>query len=271
MGSKESTLQRITASGIVAIIRTNDSSALVEVCRALCDGGVRAIEITLTVPGALDILRAAAEALADREFVLGAGTVREPAAAEQAVVAGAPFIVAPTLNVETVGWCNANSVPVMPGALTPTEIETAWQAGADVVKVFPASIGGPQYFRDLRGPLPEVKLMPTGNVNAEFAPAYIAAGAVAVGVGGVLFGDDLIAAKDFAQITANATQLVAGAASGGSPSSRAVRRSIQRKTPRRHPRGRSRGCGSLATSRKICRRRARQRNGFRRPCCRCAL
>ena len=122
---------------------------------------------------------------------------------------GAEFIVSPTCNPDTVKRCNDQNVLVLPGAFTPTEVERAWKVGADVVKIFPANIGGPRYFTDLKGPMPDIRLLPTGNVNLESAPKYIAAGAVAVGVGGLLFSKDLIAKRAFSQITENARELVA--------------------------------------------------------------
>lgn len=207
--SKQDVLDAIQRHRVVAVVRTQDGSSLVDVAKALSDGGISLIEITLTVPGALEIIRQAKDELKGREICLGAGTVRDPQTAKAAIDAGAEFIVAPTLNLETVKYCNEQETAVAPGAFSPTEVETAWQAGADMVKIFPANIGGPQYFKDLRGPLPGIRLMPTGNVDFKTAPQYLAAGAIAVGVGGVLFGPDLIARRDFPQITENARKLVA--------------------------------------------------------------
>ncbi len=206
---KKSVLDTLASCGVVAIIRTKSSDELVDVARALIDGGICVVEITMTVPGALDVIRRATSELADRDLCLGVGTVPDSQTAQAAIDAGAEFIVSPTCNPDTVKRCNDQNVLVLPGAFTPTEVERAWKVGADVVKIFPANIGGPRYFTDLKEPMPDIRLLPTGNVNLESAPKYIAAGAVAVGVGGLLFGKDLIAKRDFSQITENARELVA--------------------------------------------------------------
>jgi 2-dehydro-3-deoxyphosphogluconate aldolase/(4S)-4-hydroxy-2-oxoglutarate aldolase len=206
---KKSVLETIASCGVVAIIRTKSSDELVDVARALIDGGICVVEITMTVPGALDVIHRATSELADRDLCLGAGTVPDSQTAQAAIDAGAEFIVSPTCNPDTVKRCNDQNVLVLPGAFTPTEVERAWKVGADVVKIFPANIGGPRYFTDLKGPMPDIRLLPTGNVNLESAPKYIAAGAVAVGVGGLLFSKDLIAKRAFSQITENARELVA--------------------------------------------------------------
>src|SRR6185436_11016888 len=159
--SRESDLRRVLDCGIVAVVRSPDSHQLVEVVRALADGGVTVAEITMTVPNALEVLRQVRHALGDR-VLLGAGTVLDPETARAVLLAGAEYIVAPTVNVEVIRLCQRYSKLVMPGAFTPTEILTAWEAGADIVKVFPADVGGPNYLKALRGPLPQVRLMPTG-------------------------------------------------------------------------------------------------------------
>src|SRR2546426_1306418 len=158
---KENQLRHMLDCGIVAVVRSPDSGQLVEVARALADGGVTVVEITMTVPNALDVLRQVRQALGDR-VLLGAGTVLDAETARAVLLAGAEYIVAPTVNLEVIKLCRRYDKLVMPGAFTPTEILTAWEAGADIVKVFPAEVVGPAFFKALRGPLPHVRLMPTG-------------------------------------------------------------------------------------------------------------
>jgi 2-dehydro-3-deoxyphosphogluconate aldolase/(4S)-4-hydroxy-2-oxoglutarate aldolase len=205
--SREEQLQRVTAGGIVAVVRFADPGPLVDVVRALADGGVTVAEVTLTVPNALDVIREARRQLGDR-VLLGAGTVLDPETARAALLAGAEFIVAPSLNLEVIKVCRRYDKLVMPGAFTPTEIVTAWEAGADVVKVFPADVVGPAFFKAMRGPLPQVKLMPTGGVDLTTAGEFLKAGAVCLGVGGQLVDPKAVAAGDFARITQLARQYV---------------------------------------------------------------
>jgi 2-dehydro-3-deoxyphosphogluconate aldolase/(4S)-4-hydroxy-2-oxoglutarate aldolase len=205
--SREADLERILDCGIVAIVRFPEPGPLVEVVSALAAGAVSVVEVTLTVPNALDVIREARRQLGDR-VLLGAGTVLDPETARAAILAGAEFIVAPNLNVEVVRLCRRYDKLVMPGAFTPTEILAAWEAGADVVKVFPADVLGPAFFRALRGPLPQVKLMPTGGVDVANAADYLKAGAVCLGVGGQLVEPKAVAARDFTRITALARQFV---------------------------------------------------------------
>ena len=204
MTAKPKVMASLRESGVVAVIRTESPGDLVAVARALYAGGVKFVEITLTVPGALDIIRDAVEQLKDTEVCVGAGTVLDGETARAAILAGAQFIVGPGFDPGLVKVCNTCGVVVMPGAFTPTEIITAWKGGADVVKIFPGDIGGPGYLKTIKGPLPQVELMPTGGVDFDTAAAFIKAGAIAVGVGGTLVGKALMAAKDYAQITANA-------------------------------------------------------------------
>src|SRR5215472_10111444 len=150
--TKEDQLRRILDCGIVAVVRSPDSQQLVEVARALADGGVSVVEITMSVPNALDVLGRVRQALGDR-LLLGAGTVLDPETARACLLAGAEYLVAPTLNLDVIRLCRRYDKIVMPGAFTPTEVLTAWEAGADIVKVFPADVGGPAFFRALRGPL----------------------------------------------------------------------------------------------------------------------
>src|SRR5215475_7939707 len=205
--SKEDQLRQVLDSGIVAVVRSQDSQQLVEVVRALADGGVSVAEITMSVPDALDVLKKVRQALGDR-VLLGAGTVLDSETARAVLLAGAEYIVAPTVNLDVIRLCQRYDKLVMPGAFTPTEILTAWEAGADIVKVFPADVVGPAFFKALRGPLPQVRLMPTGGVDLATAAEFLKAGAVCLGVGGQLVDPKAVAAGDFARITQTAKQYV---------------------------------------------------------------
>jgi 2-dehydro-3-deoxyphosphogluconate aldolase/(4S)-4-hydroxy-2-oxoglutarate aldolase len=205
--NKESQLQQVLDCGIVAVVRSHDSAQLVEVVRALADGGVRVAEITMTVPDALEVLRQVRRALGDR-VLLGAGTVLDAETARAVLLAGAEYIVSPTVNVDVIRLCQRYDKLVMPGAFTPTEIMTAWEAGADIVKVFPADVLGPAFFKAVRGPLPQVRLMPTGGVDLTTAAAFLKAGACCLGVGGQLVEAKAIAERDFDRIRELARQYV---------------------------------------------------------------
>jgi 2-dehydro-3-deoxyphosphogluconate aldolase/(4S)-4-hydroxy-2-oxoglutarate aldolase len=209
--SKEHDLKRVLDCGIVAVVRSQDSGRLVDACRALAEGGVVVAEITMTVPDALDVLRQVRNALGD-SILLGAGTVLDPETARAVLLAGAEFIVAPTVNVEVIRLCQRYDKLVMPGAFTPTEILTAWEAGADIVKVFPADVGGPAFFKAVRGPLPQVRLMPTGGVDLTTASAFLKAGACCLGVGGQLVEPKAVAEGNFSRIRDLARQYIAAVA-----------------------------------------------------------
>src|SRR3954453_15794841 len=168
--SRESTLKRILEGGIVAVVRAESGGSLAKFVKALADGGVTAAEITFTVPDAVEVIRQVRKEIGDA-IVLGAGTVLDPETARAALLAGAEYIVAPIVNVEVIRLCRRYDKAVMPGALTPTEGGKAWEAGAYVVKVSPADVGGPPYLKALRGPLPQVRLMPTGGVDLTTAEA----------------------------------------------------------------------------------------------------
>src|SRR5216684_6814186 len=206
--SKEDQLRQVIDCGLVAVVRSQDSQQLVEVVRALADGGVTVAEITMTVPGALDVLRQVRQVLGDR-VLLGAGTILDPETARAALLAGAEYIVAPTVNLDVIRLCQRYDKLVMPGAFTPTEVLTAWEAGADVVKVFPAEVLGPAFFKALRGPLPQVRIMPTGGVDLTTAAAFLQAGACCLGVGGQLVEPKAVAEGNFARIRDLARQYVA--------------------------------------------------------------
>jgi len=206
--SRESTLQRIVNGGIVAVVRSETSGALVKVVQSLAEGGVTAAEVTFTVPDAVDVIRQIRRDVGDA-VVLGAGTVLDPETARAAILAGAEYIVAPTLNLDVIRLCRRYDKVVMPGAFTPTEVLTAWETGADVVKIFPADVGGPAYLKALRGPLPQIRLMPTGGVDLSTAESFLKAGACCLGVGGALVDPNAIAKGEFARIRDLAAQFVA--------------------------------------------------------------
>jgi len=203
----ESQLRRVLDSGIVAVVRAPDSDHMVEVARALADGGVTVVEFTMSVPNALDVLRQVRQALGDR-LLLGAGTVLDVETARSVLLAGAEFIVAPTLNLDVIRLCRRYDKLVMPGAFTPTEILTAWEAGADIVKVFPADVVGPAFFRAMRGPLPQIRLMPTGGVDLTTAAEFLKAGACCLGIGGQLVEPKAVAERNFDRIRGLARQYV---------------------------------------------------------------
>ncbi|MGB7296751.1 MAG: bifunctional 4-hydroxy-2-oxoglutarate aldolase/2-dehydro-3-deoxy-phosphogluconate aldolase [Candidatus Aminicenantales bacterium] len=194
--SAKDALEIILATKVIAVIRMADAGKLAEVIEAIRRGGVRAIEITMTTPSALKMIaRMAAEKPAGT--LLGAGTVLDARTAEQVIEAGADFVVSPVTDTGVIAICKRTDTFVAPGAFTPNEILAAWEKGADVVKVFPASSVGPQYFRDLRGPLPQVRLMPTGGVNIQNAREFIRSGACCVAIGTALLDKEAIAAEDW--------------------------------------------------------------------------
>ena len=192
----------ITEIGIVPVVRTDSADSAIRAIEAMYRGGIRAAEITMTVPGAVKALEKVADQFGDK-LMLGAGTVLDPETARICMLAGAQFFVTPTLNLKTIEMANRYSKVICPGALTPTEILTAWEAGADVVKVFPAnSLGGAKYIKSLKGPLPHIEMIPTGGVNLDSAGDFLKAGACAVAVGGELVDPKLIAAGKFDEIEA---------------------------------------------------------------------
>jgi 2-dehydro-3-deoxyphosphogluconate aldolase/(4S)-4-hydroxy-2-oxoglutarate aldolase len=197
--------------GVVAVIRLKDAGALRGTIDALAAGGVKALEVTMTVPGAVDLIADLAPTLPD-DFLVGAGTVLDAETARRVIDAGAQFVVSPVFSREVLDECHRMGVPSMPGCFSPTEIFDAWKAGADVVKVFPATALGPTFFKDIRAPLPQLKLMPTGGVSIENAGEWIRAGAVAVGIGSALLDARAIADRRFDAITSGAQRLVANVA-----------------------------------------------------------
>ena len=208
MDNKEKNLQDIVNCGVVAIVRVGSAQEAVEVCMAIARGGVKPIEITMTVPGAIDAIKELKSVMKDKVLV-GAGTVLDPETAGAVIYAGAEFVVSPTLNLEVIEVCRRYSKIVIPGAFTPTEILAAWEAGADIVKVFPARVGGPKYLVDIKGPLPQIRLLPTGGVNVENTPDFIRAGAVAVAAGTSLVDKKAVSERKYDIITENAKKFVA--------------------------------------------------------------
>ncbi|MDX1944589.1 MAG: bifunctional 4-hydroxy-2-oxoglutarate aldolase/2-dehydro-3-deoxy-phosphogluconate aldolase [Pirellulaceae bacterium] len=200
-------LRRVLDRCIVAVIRAESPELLVDVAEALLAGGVEVMEVTFTVPRATQVLEKVADKLGDR-VLLGAGTVLDPETARAALLAGAQFLVSPTVNVEVIEMCRRYSKLVMPGAFTPTEVVTAWQAGADIVKVFPSEITGPKYLKALHAPLPHIRLMPTGGVNLDTATEFLKCGACALGVGSSLVDPKLVAAGELKKIESLAGQYV---------------------------------------------------------------
>jgi 2-dehydro-3-deoxyphosphogluconate aldolase/(4S)-4-hydroxy-2-oxoglutarate aldolase len=208
--------ETIAENGLVAIVRLDDLSAAIPLTEALLRGGVRSVEFTFTNPLAGRVIEQVRGALTG-QVAVGAGSVLDPETARVAVLAGAEFVVTPTLNVATIELCSRYGVPTVIGALTPTEILTAWQAGASYVKVFPATVGGPQYLKDVRGPLPQVKLIPTGGVNLDNAADFIRAGASAIAVGSNLVDAPTVRNEDWATLEERARQfseVVAAARTG---------------------------------------------------------
>ena len=214
--SRADVTAQIEAMGVVAVIRMKDPAKLRAVVDALAEGGVRALEVTMTVPRAVELIRDLAPTM-PAGFLLGAGTVVDAATAQAVIDAGAQFVVSPVFRRDVIRACHERDVPVMPGCFSPTEILDAHDAGADVIKVFPATMLGPQFVKDVRAPLPQVKLMPTGGVTLDNAGDWIRAGAVAVGVGSALVDAKAIDAGRFEIIAANARRVIASVAAAREP------------------------------------------------------
>jgi 2-dehydro-3-deoxyphosphogluconate aldolase/(4S)-4-hydroxy-2-oxoglutarate aldolase len=200
---KREVFNRMISEGLVPVVRVSTAQEAVDVADAIKEGGVTCIEITMTVRGAIEVIRELTQKYQD-EIIMGAGTILDPETGRAALLAGAQFIVSPTLNLDLIQLAHRYSAVVIPGTMTPTEILTAWNAGADMVKVFPAAqLGGPEYLKAIRGPLPQILLVPTGGVNLQNAAAFIKAGATALGVGGELVDKKAIKEKKFNSITEN--------------------------------------------------------------------
>ena len=201
-------MQRIEACGIVAIIRANSANELIDAAAAIHAGGVNVIEVTMTTPNALQVISDVSSAYGDSVLV-GAGSVLDAETARAVMLAGAEFIVSPVTRADVIEICNRYGKVVIPGAFTPTEILTAWETGADYVKVFPSSGVGASYIKDIKAPLPHIPLVPTGGINAENAAEFINAGATALGVGSSLVNNQLIEAGQFESLTERAKKLSA--------------------------------------------------------------
>ena len=201
---KTDVIKRIREIGVIPVVRASSADEAIKVVEAITAGGLPLLEITMTVPGAVQVI----EKLSQRfgtEAVVGAGTVLDAATATACINAGAQFVVSPALNPETIARCRELNVAIMPGALTPTEVLQAWNAGADFVKIFPAgAMGGASYLKSLKAPLPQIELVPTGGVTLETAASFIEAGAAAIGVGADLVNIKAIRSGEAEKVTAAA-------------------------------------------------------------------
>ena len=203
--NRQQIVEMIEKSGVVVVMRLDRSDQLDKIIDALANGGVRVLEITMTMPNAVDIIRNISKTLSD-EFLIGAGTVLDPETARRVIAAGAEFIVSPVFNPNVIKVAHEYDKVVLPGAFSATEILTAWNAGADIVKVFPATVVGPKYFKDIHGPLPQVKLIPTGGVTVDNAEEFIRCGAVCLGVGSALLDKHMIKNQDWVGIEKRAKE-----------------------------------------------------------------
>jgi 2-dehydro-3-deoxyphosphogluconate aldolase / (4S)-4-hydroxy-2-oxoglutarate aldolase len=210
--SREAVVRAIQDLGVVAVIRMRDAAKLRAVVDAIAEGGVRAIEVTMTVPGAVGLIATLASSLPS-DILLGAGTVTDVATARAVIDAGARFVVGPVFRPDVIVACHERGVPIAPGCFSPTEILDAHERGADIVKVFPATALGPSYIKDLRAPMPQLKLMPNGGVTLDNAGDWIRAGAVAVGIGSALLDAKAIDEGRLDVLTGNARRIVASVAS----------------------------------------------------------
>ena len=199
--NKTDVLQRIHDTGLIPVVRAQSAELAIRAVEAIKAGGVNVLEVTLTVPGAIGVIEQLTTMFGG-DALIGAGTVLDRETADRCIQAGAQFIVSPALNEDTIAFCRANDVAVFPGALTPTEVVTAWNAGADAVKIFPASaVGGASYLKSLKAPLPQIKMIPTGGVSLATAAAFIVAGAFALGVGADLVDVKAISSGETEKVT----------------------------------------------------------------------
>jgi 2-dehydro-3-deoxyphosphogluconate aldolase/(4S)-4-hydroxy-2-oxoglutarate aldolase len=206
MLTKSEVIRQLQIDKIVGIVRLNDSSNLVELARVLQDAGVNFLEITLTTPNAFNAIEKISEML-DDDFYVGAGTVTTLDLAEKAIKSGAKFIVSPNFKKEVIEISHSNSIPAMPGCLTPTEIFEAHEAGADVIKIFPSSLGGTAYLKEMRGPFPEIKFMPTGSIDRDVVVEYLKVGAFCLGIGTSMIKPDDVYQKNWKNITESIAQV----------------------------------------------------------------
>jgi len=204
---KEENLKRIIDCGVVSIIRVKSQEEAIKTVRAIKEGGIDVIEVSVVTPGALNVIKMTSEKFGD-EVLIGVGTILDPETARASILSGAEFVIGPTLSRGVIKVCRRYSKISIPGAFTPTEILTAWELGADVVKVFPAAIVGPSYLRAVLGPLPQVRVLPTGGVNLNNAEEFIKAGSVAIAVGGALVDEKAVMEGRFEVITENARRFL---------------------------------------------------------------
>lgn len=205
--NKAEKLDLVRSTGVIAIMRAESSDQLIAAADAIKEGGVQVIEVTMTTPGALTVIEEA-KARYGETVLFGAGSVLDNETARAAILAGADFVVAPTLKVAMVELCNRYSIPVVPGIFTPTEALTAWEAGADMVKLFPASVGGPALVKAILAPLPQLEIVPVGGVGMDTAAAFIRNGAAALGVGSALVNRAVLEAGDMDELTRRASALI---------------------------------------------------------------
>lgn len=206
--NKSDVMSRIIETGLIPVVRAESPEIAMRAIDAIREGGISVLEITMTVPGAIRVIEEVARRFGD-DAIVGAGTVLDSETARACMLAGAQFIVSPALDLDTISCCRRYSIPVMPGAMTPSEVLTAWKAGADFVKVFPANaVGGASYIRALKAPLPQIQLVPTGGVSLKTAADFITAGAAALGVGADLVDTAALRAGEDKVITARARQFI---------------------------------------------------------------
>jgi 2-dehydro-3-deoxyphosphogluconate aldolase/(4S)-4-hydroxy-2-oxoglutarate aldolase len=204
---KNGKLNLIRDTGVIAIMRAQSPDQLIAAAEAIRQGGVRVIEVTMTTPGALEVIAQATRQFGE-ETLFGAGSILDAETARAAILAGAGFIVSPVLKIEVIELCRRYSVPVIPGCYTPTEMLTAWEAGADMIKLFPASVGGPDLVQALRAPLPQLEIVPVGGVDLDTAAEFISKGAAALGVGSSLINQKLLDTGDMAELTRRAAAFI---------------------------------------------------------------
>jgi 2-dehydro-3-deoxyphosphogluconate aldolase/(4S)-4-hydroxy-2-oxoglutarate aldolase len=209
--TKEQIIHGLLNPGVVAIIRADDSEQLIDASRALIEGGISAVEITMTTPNALKVIADLRRAFGNK-VLAGVGTVMDAKTAEEAFAVGAEYVVTPVLKPDVIAYCNRVGKPILSGSYTPTEAQTSYELGADFVKIFPADTLGPKYIAAIRGPLPHLNIIPTGNVDLTTAGEFIKAGCVAVAAGGSLISKESLKNKDWAKVTDMAAKFVAAVA-----------------------------------------------------------
>ena len=204
---KEDTIDIIRETGVIAIMRAQSSDQLIAAADAIKKGGVKAIEVTMTTPGALSVIEQA-KGRYGSDVIFGAGSVLDAETGRAAILAGADFVVSPVLNLELIKLCNRYGIPTSPGCYSPTEILTGWEAGADFIKLFPASFGGPSLIKAILAPLPQVRIIPVGGVNLDTAADFISKGAAALGVGSSLVNQKLLESGDMDELTRRAVGFI---------------------------------------------------------------